>query len=497
MNDSSNLVTNDANNSTNGARVADRSSTGRGSIGDRAESIMEAAGQLTLDIRRLEAQRGECLAELADEVRKGGYGKDEHAEKARSSKPTRDDSDFDLEVQALLSELSIAWRQPYGALSRLLAAAIDARDGVRVGTATVPIDEVRHHWRSGTLDSRHVEVIASNLKRLQDPSAAPDLRDRLLTLASEMTPMRLEHAARRLRAEADPTGLAAAHQEALEQRHVAIFSLEDGMAMIRCVTDAVSAVAWQQRLRTIAKQLQTLESDSPSPRTLTQIEADVMSELLTGGVVMRKPASDAAAPHGADSCNTALVSTRVHANVHVTVPATTLMELDDIPAELDGYGPIDADTARRLIAESVYDEDDLTGSCAGWHRILTHPVNGIPLKYDRSTYSPPAALRRLVQQRDGTCRFPGCIRPAKLCDIDHTHDWQFQGKTNADNLACLCRKHHTMKHHTDWTVEQAGHGTLHWTTPIAKNTHTTTPRQDMPATRFLSTSRSSSETVGG
>ena len=64
-------------------------------------------------------------------------------------------------------------------------------------------------------------------------------------------------------------------------------------------------------------------------------------------------------------------------------------------AELDGYGPIDPATARRL--------------CAGaeeWIRVITHPVTAAVLAVD--SYKPTKALRRLLEIRDQTCRAPGC-----------------------------------------------------------------------------------------
>jgi hypothetical protein len=138
----------------------------------------------------------------------------------------------------------------------------------------------------------------------------------------------------------------------------------------------------------------------------------------------------------------------------VLVPMMTLLGLADEPATLDGYGPIDADTARRLAAHAP-----------SFHRILTHPVMGTVLDVDRTVYRPPADLTRWLRLRDGTCRFSGCGRAAKNCDIDHTRDWGKGGRTAADNLAHLSRRHHTLKHHSRWTVEPGAGGILTWTSP--------------------------------
>ena len=72
--------------------------------------------------------------------------------------------------------------------------------------------------------------------------------------------------------------------------------------------------------------------------------------------------------------------------VVVTVPVLTLLGRTDEPARLEGYGPIDAETARRLAAGAT-----------SFHRLLTHPVSGVRLDLDRATYAPPADLRLWVQ----------------------------------------------------------------------------------------------------
>ncbi len=126
--------------------------------------------------------------------------------------------------------------------------------------------------------------------------------------------------------------------------------------------------------------------------------------------------------------------------VAVTVPALTLLGHDE-DAVLEGYGPIDPETARLLAAGAP----SLT-------RILTHPETGAVLSVGRDTYRVPADLRRHLAVRDGTCRFPGCGRPARRCDVDHVTAAADAGATDASNLIHLCRHHHRLKHETSWRV---------------------------------------------
>jgi hypothetical protein len=143
--------------------------------------------------------------------------------------------------------------------------------------------------------------------------------------------------------------------------------------------------------------------------------------------------------------------------VQVTVPLSTLMGLDDQPGELAGYGAIPAGVARDIAAGGT------------WKRLLTDPLSGTLLNYGRTTYRPPAGLADFVRARDHTCVFPGCSRPADACDIDHRKPHP-EGPTSEDNLECLCRHHHRLKHEAGWTVEY--HNGVHtWTTPDGHRYH--------------------------
>ncbi len=83
-------------------------------------------------------------------------------------------------------------------------------------------------------------------------------------------------------------------------------------------------------------------------------------------------------------------------------------------------------------------------------------------------YRPAEQQRRYLEARDRHCRFPGCRVPVRRCDLDHTHDAADGGPTEVGNLAHLCKRHHTLKHETAWTVRQTRDGTLEWTSPTGR-----------------------------
>ena len=80
-------------------------------------------------------------------------------------------------------------------------------------------------------------------------------------------------------------------------------------------------------------------------------------------------------------------------------------------------------------------------------------------------YLPNTAMRRFLHQRDGHCRFPGCARPARRCEPDHVIPYSAGGPTAIHNLASLCRHHHRVKHHADWTLTMTREGICTWTDP--------------------------------
>jgi hypothetical protein len=83
-------------------------------------------------------------------------------------------------------------------------------------------------------------------------------------------------------------------------------------------------------------------------------------------------------------------------------------------------------------------------------------------------YRPGAELDRFVRRRDRRCRFPGCRARPITCDLDHRTPWPF-GPTSHDNLCCLCRHHHRLRHQAPgWRLRGLDDGGLEWTTPTGQ-----------------------------
>ena len=83
-------------------------------------------------------------------------------------------------------------------------------------------------------------------------------------------------------------------------------------------------------------------------------------------------------------------------------------------------------------------------------------------------YRPPPRLREYIAARDVTCRSPICGQPAWRADLDHTVPYDQGGRTCRCNVGGGCRRHHQLKQHPRWKLEQTKPGVFTWITPAGR-----------------------------
>jgi hypothetical protein len=184
------------------------------------------------------------------------------------------------------------------------------------------------------------------------------------------------------------------------------------------------------------------------------------------------------------------------------MPATTWLGLTNTPGDIPGLGPVDAGTSRDLattLAAHPATRWCITLTNPGGHAIAhgcARAGPGPPGRHDQRSwlaqvkitpiaagtcdhrhqtagYQPSDTLRHLVKTRSPRCGFPGCRRPARRCDDDHTIPHHQGGRSCECNLYPLCRHHHQCKQAPGWHLAQPQPGVLVWTTPSGR-TYTTT-----------------------
>lgn len=80
-----------------------------------------------------------------------------------------------------------------------------------------------------------------------------------------------------------------------------------------------------------------------------------------------------------------------------------------------------------------------------WH------TQGLPISVGRTHHALPERTRRLVEDRDRGCVYPGC-GATRHVEIHHIHHQADGGGHDYDNLACLCPHHHAAHHRGDFTI---------------------------------------------
>ncbi|HKS02983.1 MAG TPA: DUF222 domain-containing protein [Arthrobacter sp.] len=422
---------------------------------DDALSLVESTDRL---IAWATAQKMSALARVEEAI-------DEECPRRQDNQPVRFGGD---EAHALaVSEVSTACALPEGTAARLLHDASDL---------TTSQWEVLEAVEAGEISEAHARIILDQVRSLPAGQA-----ERFATVALQRTRTRkgrrrtlseFRACLRRLREHLHPESLTARKEAAQRERGVWFRAEPDGMCTVSAFLTAEVGLAIFNGLDRDARQASVRAAElgdapglhpAPDSRTLAELRADAFAYRLFGGSDQLFGGSDEPLNGSAGA-----VSGAFRAEVVVTIPVGSIIAGGVVPgaesaesetAELEGYGPIDAATARRLAALAPT-----------WQRLFTDCTTGQTLGVGRTAYRPPKSLRRYLHCRDGTCRFPGCTRRAIVCEPDHIIEWQDGGTTDAGNLAMLCRRHHALKSIGAWSYGQSSPiGELEWRSPLGRN----------------------------
>ncbi|MDS0199259.1 HNH endonuclease [Microbacterium imperiale] len=316
-------------------------------------------------------------------------------------------------------------------------------------------------WETRRITRDHVEVIVK-AGCVVPAEVRPAFEEAAIEICERDIAVRVREPLRALAQRMHPREFTERHRDAAAGRCVRVLPGADGMSDLIATLPTVIAAGMLDRLTQMGQSVKDARAagtdaagaafgdaaapgqpEEPDARTMDQLRADALADLVLGGAPVVDPTygTDGPGPLGA-----------IRARVQVVVTADTLTGTDHGPAGAVGAGLVDADTAR-----------ELAGQTASWDRLFIDPVTRTPAEID--TYRSTASMRRLLQARDQHCRFPGCRRAAIRCEIDHTIDHALGGHTHIYNLAHLCQRHHSMKQFTDWKVRQLGGGLLEWTSP--------------------------------
>ncbi|MBT8212189.1 MAG: DUF222 domain-containing protein [Acidimicrobiia bacterium] len=122
--------------------------------------------------------------------------------------------------------------------------------------------------------------------------------------------------------------------------------------------------------------------------------------------------------------------------------------------ELREEGAVAFVAGKRILRDEL-----LRLTCDGRVQPAIDDPGGLTVGVGRITRQIPAWLRRLLDDRDGGCRFPGCGR-TRWTHGHHIVHWAELGPTNLDNLVTLCGFHHRMIHSQGWEIVGNPNGDL-------------------------------------
>jgi hypothetical protein len=145
---------------------------------------------------------------------------------------------------------------------------------------------------------------------------------------------------------------------------------------------------------------------------------------------------------------------------------------DNAPAVLDGFGPIPASVAQRLVRDAVVDERAL----ATLRRLYRDPKSGSLVAMESRSRFFPKGLAGFIGLRDRTCRTPYCDAPIR--HRDHATPRNRGGPTSAANGLGECERCNYVKEAPGWRVTagyENGTHTADFVTPTGARYRSTAP----------------------
>jgi Domain of unknown function (DUF222) len=357
---------------------------------------------------------------------------------------------------------------------------------------------------AGRIHPVHLQIIADETSVLsaEDAARADEI---LAQQAPSLTFGKLRSAAHRLVLTLDPEAAQRRKEAARRETGVRAFREASGNAgMIAREMPSDEVLASMQHVEQRALDLRAAGVPGTLPELRARAYLDLLQERDSRATLIPDSDSD---PDPADPAANADPGRpggtgpgpSLAAHVTITVPLAAVNGDPGACGEADGFGVVDSQDARALLAAASRnpttrwcvtalhpDGTAAAHACAtGQHcwstgesaadflrtlnLTLTPVIRGrCDHAQAQRAYRPSRSLRHLVNARNTRCTAPGCSRPAARCDEDHTTPWHLGGLTCPCNIAPLCRHHHRCKQAEGWWLEQPEPGVLKWRAPSGR-----------------------------
>ncbi len=244
----------------------------------------------------------------------------------------------------------------------------------------------------------------------------------LLDIARHTTAAQLERVVGAFRAELERTELERANAR-YENRALSYHFDDDGFLVLRARLTPEDGAVFVKALESASRALEDERKDECKdelePQSPERLRADALTAMASASLGARETSSEA-----------------YQAVVHVDLAslqhdAGERCELQDGPA-------IASETARRICCDATI--------------VAIVERDGEILDVGRRTRTVAPRMRRALEARDRSCRFPGC-NATRFTQAHHISHWIRGGETKLPNLLRLCTYHHRAVHEGGFRVE--------------------------------------------
>jgi hypothetical protein len=362
-------------------------------------------------------------------------------------------------LMAAVTEVSVFISQAQGQLARL-AGALDAGGGsaeagcastaaflrghcgVTAGHASELVTTARalrtlpateSALNAGDISFDKACIISRAATAIADPAKAAVAEHALLDNAPGLDTSQLRRLGEEISYRADPDAADERERRRWEKRHLSFgLTLDNTGTLHGACGDTVSYEIIATAAEAFAPPAGQLDKRSAPQRRMDGLAAACKAALDAGTA----PARHGTAPH-----------------ISILVRDETLARTPGAPPAQTGHGnPL---TASQVLA-----------LCCGAHITAIRWKDGLPLDVGRSARTEPPNLRRALEARDRTCRWPGCDSPATWATAHHITGWTNGGRTSLAGMVLLCHTHHHyFIHRLGWTITGNPNGTLRFTHP--------------------------------
>ena len=336
-----------------------------------------------------------------------------------------------------------------------------------VGQAVELRDRLPRFWvrvMNGEVPAWKACQVASETIRLSAEGAAyVDVQ--LAPFAHQLSYGRIMKAVEAAELRFDPAAAAERAQKAAEKRGVWVEDRVDGSSEIHAVTGTPDAHAFDTALNQVAGSLKALgDGDCDQVRRAKAIGvlADPQYALDLHATV--ELSADGSVPVQRPRNAAGKVGPTIHVHLHT----------DAVAGVAGGHGTGHVARVPGLGARALGSVEQWLADLAPGATITVTPVVDLTEQISVDAYEAPDRLRRQVDERDHNgCRFPWCGRQGRY-DLDHIEPYVDPdaggppGQTSTANLAKVCRFHHRVKTHSEWTYEREPDGSLTWTSPLGR-----------------------------